>query len=65
MKSFPSLISTTFLLISAMLFGNLSVSGLWSTQQFSWPVPNKTGPSIIAKEGGNLLFYQAMEVCMN
>lgn len=47
-----------FVLISAFFvqtFAALNTSGLWSTTKYSWVLPGKYGPGVIAKNGGNLL----------
>jgi len=45
----------TLLLLSTALLAALNVTGLWNPN-FSWKVVGKTGPSIIAKNGGNIIF---------
>ncbi len=43
------------LTLFAQTFAALSISGLWSTTKYSWVLPRKFGPGVIAKNGGNLL----------
>jgi len=45
----------TLLLLSTALLAALNVTGLWNPK-FSWQVVGKTGPSIIAGSGGNIIF---------
>lgn len=43
------------LIVVDFLFAQLNLSGLWAPG-YSWQIPDKYGPGIIAKNGGNLLF---------
>jgi len=43
------------LLLSTALLASLTISPMWPSGN-TWKVPNKTGPTIITKESGNMLF---------
>jgi len=45
----------TLLLLSTALLAGLTISPLWPSGN-TWEVPNKTGPTIITKPSGNMLF---------
>jgi len=45
----------TLLLLSTALLAGLTISPLWPSGN-TWKVPNKTGPTIITKATGNMLF---------
>ncbi len=45
----------TLLLLSTALLASLTISPLWPSGN-TWKVPDKTGPTIIAKASGNMLF---------
>ncbi len=45
----------TLLLLSTALLASLTISPLWPSGN-TWKVPNKTGPTIITKASGNMLF---------
>ncbi|AFG34185.1 PQQ-binding-like beta-propeller repeat protein [Fervidobacterium pennivorans subsp. shakshaketiis] len=50
---------TSLLLVFAFAevgFSTLNISGLWAGNIFTKTIPDKYGPAIIAKNGGNLLF---------
>ncbi|WP_448379054.1 hypothetical protein [Fervidobacterium sp.] len=59
MKSRLILWITSLLLVFALVevgFSALNISGLWAGNIFTKTIPDKYGPAIIAKNGGNLLF---------
>jgi len=48
----------TLLLLSTALLAGLTISPLWPSGN-TWKVSNKTGPTIITKPGGNMLFLSS------
>jgi len=47
---------TALIVLPEIAFSSLNLSGLWNDTTFSKSVPDKQGPAIIAKNGGNLLY---------
>ncbi|WP_448375226.1 hypothetical protein [Fervidobacterium sp.] len=47
---------TALIVLPELAFSTLNLSGLWNATTFSKSVPDKQGPAIIAKNGGNLLY---------
>lgn len=47
---------TALIVLPELAFSSLNLSGLWNATTFSKSVPDKQGPAIIAKNGGNLLY---------